>query len=48
MKNCNEGVRFDPWAIYQGTGLLGVYCCIHTNLHSFPPRATASFTYMQC
>lgn len=46
MKNCNEGVRFDPRAIHRGTGLLGVYCCIHTNLYYFPPKATVSFTYM--
>lgn len=47
MKNCNEGVRFDPQAIHQGTGLRGVYCCIHTNFHSFPLRAMASFPDMQ-
>lgn len=48
MKNCHEGVRLDPQAIHQGTGLLGAYCCIHINLHSFPHRAMANFTYMQC
>jgi len=48
MKNCNEGVRFDPRIMHQGTGLLGAYRCIHTNLHSFPPRAMASFTCTWC
>lgn len=48
MKNCNERVRFDPQAVHQGTGLLGTYCCIYINRHSFHPRAMASFTCMQC